>query len=103
MESLIKFNVPDLQGAFLRGFGVSDNHQHNVGALIGTPQSDNVGPHIHPEIWGTPGGSGVLPFTSANQNTNIATKYNTGENTQPTSYGGETRPYNYSVYYYIKT
>ena len=101
-----KFNIPDLQGAFLRGYGISDANSianpHNIGALIGTSQSDNIGPHVHSNTWHTPGASGVFAYTSENQNSNVAFTSNTDINTQPAEnlYPGETRPYNYSCLLY---
>ena len=73
-------NLPDLRGEFARG---SDNGRGvDVGRLINTTQSDQVGDHLHEVAGGTAGGAGT-----------------TGVNSASTT---ETRPRNVSVNYIMK-
>ena len=115
----INFNVPDLRGAFLRGLGTNDANPSYTGNSIGTAQVDSFKLHDHsisdpghnhistgyrinsqgltPAIYNwdvTTADSNSQNWLSSNSNTTGITVGSTGSN--------ETKPFNYSVYYYIK-
>ena len=87
------FNVPDFQGAFLRGFG-SPNTSRNLSYAsdaFGTYQASQIGSHTH-----------SLNLSNNGVSSGVASAYvGTGINAQTTT-TTETRPYNYAVQYYIK-
>lgn len=82
------FNVPNLQGQFIRGLGGS-------AAAIGTAQTDMVGPHTH---------SGSYLQTSTSGSFAIFTGGGTSHKFDaiPNNSGTETRPKNYAMLYCIK-
>jgi microcystin-dependent protein len=108
------FNLPNYSGAFLRGAGTNPNNSSNT-AILNTSQSDGIKAHSHPitdpghshtylrsgaePATGNdnPRGSDVYTETSTTVNTTGITVNN---NTDGIS---ETRPYNWSVNYLIKT
>jgi microcystin-dependent protein len=86
------FNVPNFQGAFLRGNGTqTKNSRTYTSNAPGVFQSDEVGSHTHSQNVTNNGvstsvGSAFIP-TSSNANSANST---------------ENRPFNDCVYYYIK-
>ena len=87
------FNIPDFQGAFLRGFGspTTSRNLSYASDAIGTYQPSQMGSHSH-----------SLGTSNNGVNTNIGSAFvANGVNVQ-TSTTTETRPYNYAVAYYIK-
>ena len=105
-DGITQFNVPNFQGAFLRGAGGTGTH---VGAAIGTAQADAIITHTHSTT-----SQAFINGINGNNNGQVVgsnsmlTSYSVG--VSPAATGGvsgsgaatETRPYNYSVYYYIK-
>lgn len=103
------FNLPNLQGAFLRGTGTGTiNSRNKSGTSIGNFQEDNFQSHHHQyrsEGWqtGYSGGMNLLT-TSTNYNQTMTTNHDIveyGSNGTP-RHTSETYPYNASVQYCIK-
>ncbi len=84
------FNVPDLQGYFIRGFGTSAGS-----AAFGTKQADMVGPHTHPSSYFQDVVSGNITVSTNSGTTHINAA-------MPNSTGTETRPKNIAMLYCIK-
>lgn len=99
------FNVPNFQGAFIRGAG-----NQTVGGVtytapaIGTAQQDQV---LQTTVYATNEGfrdcaAGTRECVSRTRITGDPTDTNTGILAQFQRQGTENRPMNYAVYYYIK-
>ena len=104
------FNVPNYQGAFLRGYGQAmiNGQIYEGNFTVNTPQQDAIQEHKH---WGQSGsycGTNRVsqPSNGFSNGTSYPQTYNfdqTGLQSSGRSDAGETRPMNYSVYYYIKS
>jgi microcystin-dependent protein len=108
------FNVPDLEGAFLRGAGTSTLFTQDSTTTLAGVQDDNVQNHRH-SIWSsisgaTGTGSGAVNYAASSPGTfqyyayssNVSTAdQGTGSGVSP-RYGSETRPNNIGVRFYIK-
>ena len=109
------FNLPDLQGAFLRGTGTgSINSRNKVGPSVGSFQEDRFQGHGH-NIRGDESGSGANPklFNSAGgDNSGVIdiqeamppgdSGYFEHDSNGTPRHGSDTRPYNAGVMYCIK-
>jgi len=88
------FNVPNLQGKFLRGY------LSGTSAAIGATQAGNVGDHTHdlsiPYVQSSLSVGNTLAGVS--QTANLSKVLTTGNSSQT----GETRPINMAMPYYIK-
>jgi hypothetical protein len=114
------FYVPNFQGAFLRGYGAQTAYNgtlYTSTANFGVPQLDGIGLHSHNVqsvsqigglqvkglMQGTEGTvlAGASPPTGqSNPPVSAVPTLAIGQSPTPTA---DTRPFNYSVYYYIKT
>ena len=105
------FNVPNFKGAFLRGFDsqtVGSNSSPDVqvthtGAAIGTVQRDQVLNPLRSSNqgwWGTPSGSTRQVIARAQNSGDDVDQC--GVTARFDRIGTENRPFNYSVYYYIR-
>jgi microcystin-dependent protein len=103
------FNLPDFRGAFLRGYGTNTNSTY-VGGSLGSPQSDSVGSHSHTITSGSPNNGFLYNSSSAMKGIGSAgtatvvtgTNFAFWPSSTDSAGSTETRPFNYSVYYYIK-
>lgn len=109
------FNLPDLQGAFLRGTGTgSINSRNKVGPSVGSFQEDQFQGHGHnlrADTVGTGANPGIIDSISGDGSgvSNInelmpggdAGYFEHDSNGTP-RHGSETRPYNAGVMYCIK-
>ena len=109
------FNLPNLQGAFLRGTGTgSINSRNKVGPSVGSFQEDQFQGHAH-NIRGDESGVGANPklFNSAGGdnsgviNINEATPagddgYLEHDSNGTPRHGSDTRPYNAGILYCIR-
>jgi microcystin-dependent protein len=87
------FNVPDFQGAFLRGYG-SPSTARNLSYAsnaFGTYQPSQMGDHSH-----------TLNTSNNGVSSSVGTAYIPATINAQTTTTTETRPYNYAVQYYIK-
>jgi microcystin-dependent protein len=101
------FKVPDFRGAFLRGYGTNGSYTNYTGSSLGSAQTDTVGSHSHTisppnanYCYGNNQGSyGDVTGTKTVETTSNYSAF-------PTSTGSsgstETKPFNYSVNYFIK-
>jgi microcystin-dependent protein len=104
------FNVPNYQAAFLRGYGQAmvNGQIYEGNYTTNTPQQDAIQEHRH---WGQAGSycgtnrvSGVTnAFASGGFFPGTYNFDQTGIQSSGRSDSGETRPMNYSVFYYIKS
>ena len=108
------FNVPDLEGAFLRGTGshASSNMSNGndfAGPSLGAFENDQFMSHDHPVAFHNSGSGGTaLAFVRSNGTTGYATdfagtiaaSYISSQGTP--RFGDETRPFNAGVKYCIK-
>lgn len=91
------FNLPNLQGVFLRGIGAYDISHNQTGA-IRAYQQDCIKQHIHKILYTTGNPSGNGGQTSYTQSGTTDTNITFG------NFGGsETAPYCYGVNWIIKT
>ena len=110
-DGITQFNVPNFAGAFLRGSGGTGTH---ISAALGTAQADQILAHTHicssQSFISGVGSDNLGQVASSIINKSVLNSYTAG--TTPavtgavsTSFlpGTETRPYNFSVNYYIKT
>ena len=103
------FNLPNLQGAFLRGTGTGTiNARNKTAVAVGSFQEDNFQSHHHQyrsEGWQTGYSGGMnLVTTSTNYNETMTTNHDIvqyGSNGTP-RHTSETYPYNASVQFCIK-
>jgi len=103
------FNLPNLQGAFLRGTGTGTiNARNKTAVAVGSLQEDNFQSHHHQyrsEGWQTGYSGGMnLVTTSTNYNQTMTTNHDIvqyGSNGTP-RHTSETYPYNASVQFCIK-
>jgi microcystin-dependent protein len=103
------FNLPNLQGAFLRGTGTGIiNARNKTAVAVGSFQEDNFQSHHHQyrsEGWQTGYSGGMnLVTTSTNYNQTMTTNHDIvqyGSNGTP-RHTSETYPYNASVQFCIK-
>ena len=103
------FNLPNLQGAFLRGTGTGTiNARNKTAVAVGSFQEDNFQSHHHQyrsEGWQTGYSGGMnLVTTSTNYNQTMTTNHDIvqyGSNGTP-RHTSETYPYNASVQFCIK-
>jgi hypothetical protein len=119
-NSALSFLLPDLRGAFLRGTGTNTKYPTFSGVAIGQAQLDVVQPHNHTvtdlghthnslffNSGATPGNTpnNVGTYNPGASSTTVSQNSATGitVNSEGDSIDVETRPFNYSVYYYIKT
>jgi microcystin-dependent protein len=93
------FNVPDLRGYFVRGFGT--NNDGTVSGNFGEKQDDDIKPHTHTmaagQQNGTSSGCGIDNVFQKGQDNAC------GTNTTSSSGATETRPKNIAMLYCIKT
>ena len=87
------FNIPDFQGAFLRGFGSPSTAKNLSYAsdAIGTYQPSQIGSHNHSLATSNNGVNATIGSAFVGTSVNLQTSTTT-----------ETRPYNYAIAYYIK-
>jgi microcystin-dependent protein len=91
------FNVPDLRGAFIRGW--DDSRGLDPGRTFATYQADAFASHTHLVKEGAVGGGGSgETLASGDDFTNNIGAYSTSI----AAGGTETRPKNYALYYCIK-
>ena len=104
------FSIMNYQGAFLRGYGQAmiNGQIYEGNFTVNTPQQDAIQEHRH---WGQTGS-----YCGSNRASGVTNAFSSGgfypqtynfDQTGLQSTGridsGETRPMNYSVYYYIKS
>ena len=105
------FSIPNFQGAFLRGLGGTGSH---LGGALGVVQQDAIIDHTHTVA----SINNITEFTTANVVSNVAGALHTtkvlykqigdyssnvsGAVSDTIKTETETRPYNYSVKYYIR-
>ena len=94
------FNLPDMRDAFIRGAGGTN------GAAVGTKQPDAVIQHQHswqgPDTWSINGAGGIT-WTSGSSVAFIDNVLEISDVSGTAKVSqDETRPINYSMYYYIK-
>lgn len=106
------FNVPNLQGMFLRGSGTNSLYTTAVGPSVGAYQADKILTHTHTDsghthqstlasVGGT--AAGVNAIVAAGAGTAYTFTTTTGfANIQPTG-SSDSNPKNYGVLYCIKT
>lgn len=94
------FNLPDLRGKFIRGF--SDGGALDTSRVLGSDQSDSVGPHDHNAL--PPGDFiGYDPaFNTIDLPAGNNGRVDTKTDDAGTNIGTETRPYNIAVNHIIK-
>jgi microcystin-dependent protein len=105
------FNLPNLQGVFLRGTGTQTISGISYAGILGATQGDQMQGHVHIEqAWATGGSTQYITKTAnasgANaspdgSNTSTQGPANDGVNGTP-RVGSETHPANVAVYYYIR-
>ena len=99
--SKLNYRLPDLRGSFLRGIGQNSINTSYTGQAIGLSAIDTIQSHTHTTLsYGTGATSNQQPITSATINpANITT---TTSSNPSGNISTETKPFNYSVYYYIR-
>jgi len=101
------FNLPDFRGAFLRGAGTNGINTNYSSGSVGTAQIDQTGSHNHAfsgangKNYGSVGLFGKV--TGSSTYLDNAGTFPAYISTNATDASGENRPYNYAVYYFIKT
>jgi microcystin-dependent protein len=100
------FKVPDFRGAFLRGCGTNGSYSY-TGSSIGSAQADTIGSHSHTISSPNPNyqygnNSGSYGSTTGTKSVTTTGNYSALPSSTDTSGSSETRPFNYSVYYFIK-
>jgi len=99
--------LPDFRGCFLRGYGTYGANANYASTGIGVSQSDQVGSHNHSfggaanKYYGNQNTFGKIAGTSTYCDT--AGTFPAYINANTTGTSPENRPFNYPVYYYIKT
>jgi hypothetical protein len=103
-DGLTTFNVPDFEGAFLRGAGSSTvGGVTYTGAAIGTAQQDQVLSANYASNQGFRDcAGGARECVARSRITGDPTDTNTGILAQFARQGSENRPFNFSVHYNIK-
>jgi microcystin-dependent protein len=101
------FKVPDFRGAFLRGFGTNGTYTNYIGTSLGSAQTDTIGSHSHtisPPNANYQYGNNSGNYGDATGTHSVETSGNYGACPTSTNSTGstETRPFNYSVNYFIK-
>jgi hypothetical protein len=101
------FKVPDFRGAFLRGYGTNGSYTNYVGTSLGSAQTDTLGSHNHtisPPNANYQYGNNSGNYGDATGTHSVETSGNYGACPTSTNSTGssETRPFNYSVNYFIK-
>ena len=100
------FNLPDFEGAFLRGTGTNATHTKSgggyfAGPSVGSYENDSFQDHEHTQTGQAgnagPYANGTYPGTPAT--TNVVA----GDEGSPRNTSGETKPFNAGVNYCIKT
>ena len=99
--SEVNYKLPDLRGAFLRGTGTNGVSTSYIGQAIGISAIDTIQSHTHTTLsYGTGATANQEPITSAT--INPANTTTTTSSTPSGNVSTETKPFNYSVYYYIR-
>jgi len=102
------FNLPNLQGVFLRGQGTQSISGVSYSATAGASQNDQFQGHLHTtsNVWGNQsaganvtGGGGQFITGPASYNSSYPISDGVDGAVR---YGAETRPANVGVYYYIR-
>jgi microcystin-dependent protein len=109
-DGLTDFAVPNYQAAFLRGYGQAmiNGQIYEGNFTTNVPQQDAIQEHRHTGQSGSYCGSNRVSqpsggFFNGTSYPQVYTFDQTGTQSSGRSDPGETRPMNYSVYYYIKT
>lgn len=101
------FSVPDFRGAFLRGYGANGSNANYTSGSIGTAQGDQTGSHNHSfagangKYYGSQSTFGKVAGSSTYLDSSGT--FPAFINSNAVGSSPENRPFNYAVYYYIKT
>jgi microcystin-dependent protein/ribosome-binding factor A len=99
--------LPDFRGCFLRGYGTYGGNANYASTGIGVSQTDQVGSHNHSfagaylKYYGNQ--STFAKVAGSSTYLDSAGTFPAYINSNATSASPENRPFNYPVYYYIKT